>query len=71
MNDLPNVESDDDVELLAKAALDDVKALDEAHENLVGEVARVEKICDDGYKQILLERQETLESIDELNKSES
>lgn len=65
---LPNVETDDDVELLAKTALDDVLSLDIAHSLLANEVDRLEQRCANEEQDANEERLETLESIDELNK---
>jgi len=67
VNDLPAVETDDDVELLAKTALDDITNQDIAFENLVDEVDSLEERCRKELEAAELTRVETLESIDELN----
>lgn len=69
VNDVPLVNSDDEIEQVAKAALDDIISLDTAMDNLVGEVNSLEERCAEEEKAAAITRQETLESIDELNKS--
>lgn len=64
------MESDDDVELLAKTALDDIVAQDVAFDNLVEEVDKAEERCKKEQEEANITRIETLESIDELNKLE-
>lgn len=68
VNDVPLVNSDDEIEQVAKAALDDIVSLDMALENLTKEADRLEQRCREDEKEAALARQETLESIDELNK---
>ena len=65
---LPDVQTDDDVEVLAKTALDDVLSLDTAHQNLADEADKLEARCAQEKETAEAERQSTLESIDELNK---
>jgi len=70
VNNLGPVETDDDVELLAKTALDDITNQDIAFDNLVNEVDSIEEKCAEAKAAAELTRQKTLESIDELNKIE-
>lgn len=66
---LDDVKTDDDVEILAKTALDDVAVLDKAFKDLVGEVDKIEIRCEGEKEEVLILRRQTQESIDELNQS--
>ncbi len=66
--DLPLVETDEDVEILAKVGQDDIVVVDTALSQLIEEVVTVQKLCEERRLAASLEREITLEEIDELNK---
>lgn len=65
--ELDNVETDDDVEVLAKLAMEDVVTLDVALQNLIREVKTIQRLCEEELKASKVERNKVMESIDELN----
>ena len=66
--ELDPVETDDDVEVLAKTALDDLVNYVIAFATLRDETEKLEDRCAREEQDALADRQTTLEQIDELNK---
>lgn len=65
--DLPLVETDDDLEVLAKVALEDVERLDVDKSLIVEEIKTLERRCEREQADLEEERRITLERIDALN----
>ena len=64
---MPDVTTDDDVELALKTALDDIVKQDKAFVLLVDEINKLEVRCAAEKEQALIDRQATLDSINDLN----